>query len=163
MESSHIAIIHGPNLNTLGQREIGIYGGKTLEEINDEIRLEASKFPVSLDFFQSNVEGFIIDFIHGCRGKIDGIVINAGAHTHYSIALRDAIAAVKLPTIEVHISNIYKREAFRHVSIISPVCIGQICGFSSYSYILGLHALLEVLAEKNKSYSSISSERRKEK
>ncbi|HOE76765.1 MAG TPA: type II 3-dehydroquinate dehydratase [Rectinema sp.] len=155
MQSNNIAIIHGPNLNTLGQRETGIYGGKTLEEINDEIQLEASKFPISLDFFQSNVEGFIIDFIHGCRGKIDGIVINAGAYTHYSIALRDSIAAVELPTVEVHISNVYKRESFRHLSVIAPVCVGQICGFSSYSYILGLHALLEILSGKNQQSSSI--------
>lgn len=148
MKLLQIAIIHGPNLNTLGAREIGIYGGKTLDQINHEIQTEAEKFHVDLDFFQSNVEGFIIDYIHGCRGKADGIVINAGALTHYSIALRDAIAAVKVPTIEVHISNIYKRESFRHISIISPVCVGQICGFSSYSYTLGLRAVLEILEEK---------------
>lgn len=149
MRSSCIAIINGPNLNMLGKREIGIYGGKTLEQINGEIREEASKCQISLDFFQSNVEGFLVDYIHGCVGKMAGIVINAGAYTHYSIALRDAIAAVKLPAIEVHISNIYKRESFRHVSFIAPVCVGQICGFGSYGYILGLHALLEVLAERD--------------
>jgi len=148
MGSAHIAVIHGPNLNMLGKREIGIYGGKTLDQINEEIRLEARVHDVDVDFFQSNVEGFIVDYIHGCAGRIQGIVINAGAYTHYSIALRDAIAAVRIPTIEVHISNIYKREPFRHVSFIAPVCKGQICGFGSYSYILGVRALLDVLAEE---------------
>lgn len=148
MQEIQIAVIHGPNLNMLGKREIGIYGGKTLGQINDEIRAEGAKYPISLDFYQSNVEGYIVDFIHGCAGIKAGIVINAGAFTHYSIALRDAIAAVKLPAIEVHISNIYKRESFRHLSYIAPVCAGQICGFGSYSYILGLRALLGVLAER---------------
>lgn len=148
MESVHIAVIHGPNLNMLGKREIGIYGGKTLDQINEEIRLEARTHDIDIDFYQSNVEGYIVDYIHGCAGRIHGIVINAGAYTHYSIALRDAIAAVKIPTIEVHISNIYKREPFRHVSFIAPVCKGQICGFGSYSYILGVRALLGVLADE---------------
>jgi 3-dehydroquinate dehydratase-2 len=148
MQDIRIAVIHGPNLNMLGRREIGIYGGKTLNQINDEIRAEATKYPISLDFYQSNVEGYIVDFIHECMGVKAGIVINAGAFTHYSIALRDAIAAVKLPAIEVHISNIYKRESFRHFSYIAPVCAGQICGFGSYSYILGLRALLALLAER---------------
>lgn len=149
MQSRCIAIINGPNLNMLGRREIGIYGGQTLEQINSMILKEASLHNVSLDFFQSNVEGYIVDFIHGCAGVRSGIVINAGAYTHYSIALRDAIASVKLPAIEVHISNIYKREAFRHISFLAPVCVGQICGFGAYSYILGLRALLDVLAERD--------------
>lgn len=145
MERYKIAVMHGPNLNMLGKREIGIYGGNTLEQINSEIEQEAIRLGVSAGFFQSNLEGAIIDHIHGCAGKIDGILINAGAFTHYSIALRDAIAAVKLPTVEVHISNIFKRESFRHFSIIAPVCRGQICGFGSYSYILGLRALIGIL------------------
>jgi len=143
MEERRVAVIHGPNLNLLGKREIGIYGGKTMEQINSEVAVEAQKLNVTLEFFQANGEGAIIDYIHGCPGRIEGIVINAGAYTHYSVALRDAIGAVKISTIEVHISNIYKRESFRHVSMIAPVCIGQICGFGSHSYVLGLRALME--------------------
>ena len=131
----------------LGKREIGIYGGKPLEQIHDEIRREGGRLGTDLEFFQSNVEGFIVDYMHSLVGKVQGIVINAGAFTHYSVALRDAIAAVRLPAIEVHISNIYKREAFRHLSYISPVCAGQVCGFGSYSYILGLRALVDILDE----------------
>jgi len=143
MEGRRVAVIHGPNLNMLGRREIGIYGGKTMGQINDEISREAERLGVVVEFFQANSEGALIDFIHGCFGRIDGIVINAGAYTHYSVALRDAIGAVKIGTVEVHISNIYKREPFRHVSMIAPVCIGQICGFGSHSYVLGLRALME--------------------
>jgi len=147
MGSRRIAIINGPNLNMLGRRESGIYGGKTLDQICDEIRREGERHDISLEFFQSNVEGYIVDYIHSCAGKVKGIVINAGAFTHYSVALRDALGAVRLPAIEVHISNIYKRETFRHLSYIAPVCIGQVCGFGSYSYILGLRALMEKLDE----------------
>jgi 3-dehydroquinate dehydratase-2 len=151
MEEKRIAVIHGPNLNLLGKREIGVYGVKTMEQINDEVADEAKKLDVTVEFFQSNGEGAIIDHIHGCPGRIDGIVINAGAYTHYSVALRDAIAAVKIPTVEVHISNVHKRESFRHVSVIAPVCIGQICGFGSYSYVLGLRALIETKINQPKS------------
>jgi 3-dehydroquinate dehydratase-2 len=143
MEGRRVAVIHGPNLNMLGKREIGIYGGKTMDQINQEIQTEAAKLKVELSFFQSNSEGGLVDYIHSCAGQIDGIVLNAGAYTHYSVALRDAISAVKIPTVEVHISNIYKREIFRHTSLIAPVCIGQVCGFGSHSYILGLRALME--------------------
>ena len=143
MEERCVAVIHGPNLNMLGKREIGIYGGKTMEQINNEVADEAQKLNVTLEFFQANGEGALVDYIHGCLGRIDGIVINAGAYTHYSVALRDAIASVKISTVEVHISNVYRREAFRHVSMIAPVCIGQICGFGSHSYVLGLRALME--------------------
>jgi 3-dehydroquinate dehydratase-2 len=143
MEGRRVAVIHGPNLNMLGKREIGIYGGKTMDQINQEIQTEAAKLKVELSFFQSNSEGGLVDYIHSCAGRIEGIVLNAGAYTHYSVALRDAISAVKIPTVEVHISNIYKREIFRHTSLIAPVCIGQVCGFGSHSYILGLRALME--------------------
>jgi len=143
MAGKRVAVIHGPNLNLLGKREIGIYGGKTMEQINEEVRREAEKLNVEVEFFQSNSEGGLVDYIHSCLSRVDGIVINAGAYTHYSVALRDAISGVKIPTVEVHISNIYKREPFRHVSMIAPVCVGQVCGFGSHSYVLGLRALME--------------------
>ena len=138
-----IAVIHGPNLNMLGKREVGIYGGKTMEDINSAVATEAEKLDVTVEFFQSNTEGELVTFIQQCRGRVDGILLNAGAYTHYSIALRDAIGAAQVPTVEAHISNIYKREAFRHISVIAPVCIGQICGFGAFSYIVGLRALIE--------------------
>lgn len=146
MTRLRIAVIHGPNLNMLGTREKDIYGTKRLQDIDEEILREAEKQGFEVTFFQSNSEGGLIDYIHGCMGKIDGIVLNAGAYTHYSIAIRDAIAAVNIPTVEVHLSNIYKREEFRHSSVIAPVCVGQISGFGAYSYILGLHAILNVYA-----------------
>lgn len=147
MDRKRVAVIHGPNLNMLGKREVGIYGGKTMEGINDEVAAEAERLHADVEFFQSNSEGALVDFLHGCVGRVDGIVINAGAYTHYSIALRDAIAAISIPTVEVHISNVYKREDFRHVSYIAPVCVGQICGFGSHSYVLGLRALIEAAIE----------------
>ncbi len=147
MKNLNIAVIHGPNLNLLGTREPGIYGAETLDKINKEIEQEAKKCGATTEFYQSNIEGQLVDYIHSCAGKIDGIVINAGAYTHYSIALRDAIAAVNIPAVEVHLSNIYKREEFRHTSVIAPVCIGQISGFGAYSYILGLHALQHALGQ----------------
>lgn len=139
----HIAVVHGPNLNMLGKREVGIYGGKTMEDINADVAAEAARLGVSVEFYQANGEGELATFIQGCRGRAEGLLLNAGAYTHYSIALRDAIAAAQVPTVEVHISNVFKREAFRHVSMIAPVCIGQICGFGAYSYVLGLRALIE--------------------
>ena len=141
--AKHIAVIHGPNLNMLGKREVGIYGGKSMEDINSDVAAEARKLGVTVEFFQSNGEGELAGFIQQCRGRADGILLNAGAYTHYSVALRDAISAAQVPTVEAHISNVYKREAFRHTSMIAPVCIGQICGFGPYSYILGLRALIE--------------------
>ncbi len=143
MKCERVAVIHGPNLNMLGKREPGIYGTRTLDSINEELDSEAKNRGIELEFFQSNSEGALVDKIHACHGRIDGIVLNAGAYTHYSIALRDAIAAVGIPTVEVHLSNVHAREAFRHVSVLAPVCVGQISGFGSYSYILGLHALME--------------------
>ena len=141
--SDHIAIVHGPNLNMLGKREVGIYGGKTMEDINSEIRAEADRLGVTVEFFQSNTEGELVTYIQKCRGRVKGILLNAGAYTHYSFALRDAIAAAQESVVEVHISNIFKRESFRHVSVIAPVCIGQICGLGSQGYILALRALME--------------------
>lgn len=137
-----IAVIHGPNLNMLGKREIGIYGGKSLDDINGEIAAEAERLGIEIEFYQSNLEGELATIIQQGRGRLDGIVINAGAYTHYSVAIRDAIGAAQVPTVEVHISNIFKRESFRHVSYIAPVCVGQICGLGAHSYILGLRALM---------------------
>jgi len=141
--AKQIAVVNGPNLNMLGKREIGIYGGLSLQDICNRVEEEAKKFGVVTSFFQSNTEGELVTFIQSCRGEKDGILLNAGAYTHYSIALRDAIAAAEVPTIEVHISNIYKRESFRHVSVIAPVCVGNVCGFGMYGYILAFHALME--------------------
>lgn len=127
----------------LGKREIGIYGGKSMEDINAEVIQEAEKLGVTVEFFQSNSEGELVSFIQGCRQRVKGVILNAGAYTHYSIALRDAIASAQVPVVEAHISNIYKRESFRHVSVIAPVCIGQICGLGAQGYILALRALME--------------------
>jgi 3-dehydroquinate dehydratase-2 len=142
---SKIALIHGPNLNLLGTRETHIYGDMTLAKIEAELRqqLDAAH---ELRTLQSNHEGVLIDFIHDARAWADGIVINPGAFTHYSYALRDAITGVQLPTVEVHLSNIHARESFRHTSVLAPVCVGQICGFGWRSYLLGVQAMLDHLA-----------------
>ena len=137
------SVIHGPNLNMLGMREVGIYGGRTMADINADIDGEARRLGVAVDFFQSNSEGALVDHVQKCRGRARGALLNAGAYTHYSIALRDAIAAAQVPVVEVHISNVYKRESFRHSSVIAPVCAGQICGFGFQSYILALRALAD--------------------
>ncbi|MGN0588375.1 MAG: type II 3-dehydroquinate dehydratase [Ruminiclostridium sp.] len=134
-------IINGPNLDMLGKREPEIYGSDTLESINAELSEYCKKIGVEPVFYQSNSEGALIDFIHSARGNADGIVINAGAYTHYSIAIRDAIAAVELPCVEVHLSNVHKREEFRHKSVISAVCTGVICGFGKKVYKLAIDAL----------------------
>lgn len=141
----HIQVIHGPNLNMLGLREPGIYGTQTLASINAMLAVEAEGLGVTVEAFQSNSEGALVDCIHATFGQKDGILINPGAYTHTSIALRDAIAAVGLPTVEVHLSNIHRREEFRHHSYIAPVAIGQICGFGAESYRLGLRALVQHL------------------
>jgi len=145
-----ILVLHGPNLNLLGQREPGIYGSVTLEEINRLLVAEGVKLQAKLCYMQSNHEGVLVDAIHSARQEHQGIVINAGAYTHTSVAIRDAIAAVKLPTVEVHLSNIYQREAFRHHSYIAPVAIGQISGFGAESYRLGLIALIHHLKARTK-------------
>jgi 3-dehydroquinate dehydratase-2 len=140
-----VLVLHGPNLNLLGMREPGVYGSLTLAEINRLLESKASELEAEMLSVQSNHEGVLVDAIHGALGKHQGIVINAGAYTHTSVALRDAIAAVNLPTVEVHLSNIYRREDFRHHSYIAPVVIGQISGFGAQSYILGLQALVYYL------------------
>ncbi len=134
-------VIHGPNLNLFGKREPAIYGTDTLEQINQRILAWAEGAQIELKIVQSNHEGEIIDAIQQAQDWAAGIVINAGAYTHYSYAIRDAIVAVKLPTIEVHLSNIHAREEFRHVSVIAPVCRGQICGLGWFGYVLALQAL----------------------
>ncbi len=140
-----ILVMHGPNLNLLGEREPGIYGSDTFESINAEIIAHAQKLGFECEVFQSNSEGALIDRLHAARLDCKGVVLNAGAYTHYSYAIRDAIAAIKIPVVEVHLSNIHARDEFRHNSVIAPVCAGQIAGFGKYSYILGLEALARLL------------------
>lgn len=142
-----ILVVNGPNLNMLGIREPGTYGSQSLEAINEHLTSVAQSLSVSVEFFQSNHEGAIIDRIHQAYGSMDGIVINPGAFTHYSYAIRDAVASVPVPVMEVHLSNIHKRETFRHTSVIAPVAVGQVCGFGAYSYELGLRAMVHHLAE----------------
>ena len=140
-----ILVLHGPNLNLTGTREPGTYGSETLEQINEEIKKAVHAQGMECDIFQSNHEGALIDKIHQALTDYDGILINAGAYTHYSYALRDAISSVRKPCVEVHMSNIHGREAFRHESVIAPVCSGQICGFGKNSYLLGVQALSFIL------------------
>jgi len=136
-----IFVINGPNLDMLGKREPEIYGSDTLESINAELAEYCKTVGVQPEFYQSNSEGALIDVIHSARENADGIVINAGAYTHYSIAIRDAIASTDLPCVEVHLSNVHKREEFRHKSVISAVCTGVICGFGKKVYKLAIDAL----------------------
>jgi 3-dehydroquinate dehydratase II len=143
-----ILVIHGPNLNLLGQREPGIYGSVTIEQINDNLKKVAKAARVSVDFFQSNHEGEIVSKIGGAKGVYQAILINPAAYTHTSIAIRDAVSAVDVPVIEVHLSNIYAREEFRHQSLIAPVAKGQISGFGAKSYELGFLAALDLLQTK---------------
>ncbi|QCT02451.1 3-dehydroquinate dehydratase, type II [Paenibacillus algicola] len=140
-----IWVMNGPNLNLLGIREPGVYGSTSLQSIEEALVEEGERNSVSVTFFQSNHEGALIDRIHEAMGQADGILLNPGAFTHYSYAIRDAISSVSIPTVEVHLSNVHAREAFRHTSVIAPVCAGQICGFGAGSYKLGFHALLDIL------------------
>ncbi len=133
-----VLIINGPNLNLLGTREPGIYGNETLEDIACKCGTYAQELGMEMDFIQSNHEGEIIDKIHDARGKYDVIIMNPGAYTHYSIAIRDAVKAIGIPVIEVHLSNVHAREEFRSKAVIAPVCAGQISGFGSVSYIAAL-------------------------
>ena len=133
-----ILVIHGPNLNLLGQRKEGVYGKKTLEEINSLLQQQANELDIEIVKFQSNNEGALIDFIQAESPKAEGIIINPGALTHYSYALRDAINAIDVDTVEVHMSNVYAREDFRHKSVIAPVCLGHVVGFGYYGYAMAL-------------------------
>lgn len=141
----NILVIHGPNLNLLGTREKDIYGEGTLEDINRGLAVLARELGVAISFFQSNSEGELVSEIQKARGKYDALVINPGAYTHTSIALRDAIAGVGIPAVEVHVSNIYRREEFRKKSMLADVAVGQITGFGADSYLLGLRAAVNYL------------------
>ncbi len=144
-----ILVIHGPNLNLLGQREAEVYGRVTLSEINEGIKKMAKAEGVSLSILQSNHEGKIVDAIgRAAKGRFDGILINPAAYTHTSVAIRDALLATSIPAVEVHLSNIYKRESFRQHSMTAPACIGQVAGFGKESYTLGLLGLLRSLRSK---------------
>lgn len=140
-----LLVIHGPNLNLLGSRETAIYGLETMEGINELCAALAAELGVSVECRQSNSEGEIVDMIQKAAATAKGIVINPGAYTHYSYAIRDALAAVKLPAVEVHLSNVYTREEFRHTSVIAPVAVGQIAGFGADSYLLALRALVGLI------------------
>jgi 3-dehydroquinate dehydratase II len=141
-----ILVLNGPNLNLLGQREPEVYGRLTLAEIETKVRERARELKMNVEFHQSNLEGELVGWIQQAKGRFDVIVLNAAAYTHTSVALRDAIAAVGVPTIEIHLSNVRAREKFRHKSLIAPVCIGQIAGFGANSYILALEAAINVNA-----------------
>jgi 3-dehydroquinate dehydratase II len=139
-----ILFLNGPNLNLLGKREPKVYGRTTLAEIEAKVRKRAAKSGAKVEFKQSNVEGELLSWIHEASGKFDVIVLNAAAYTHTSVALRDAITGVGIPTIEIHLSNVHSRERFRHKSLIAPVCIGQITGFGANSYILAVEAAVNI-------------------
>ena len=138
-----VLVINGPNLNLLGQREPGLYGEKSLDEINSDLKKLAVEKQVEIDFFQSNHEGQIIDRIHQAKGNVDAMIVNAGALTHYSIALLDALKAVNIPFVEVHLTNIYAREEYRHKSLLSPIARGGIFGLGAAGYSLALQAVSE--------------------
>lgn len=142
-----VTVIQGPNLNMLGLREQNIYGPMKLEDIHAQMKAFAEQNGIEIEFFQSNLEGEIVDKIQECLGDSQGIIINPAAYTHTSIAIRDAIAAVQIPTIEVHISNIYRREEFRQKSLIAPVCAGQITGFGPFGYHLAMVSMVQIFNE----------------
>ncbi|AMA72501.1 MULTISPECIES: type II 3-dehydroquinate dehydratase [Aneurinibacillus] len=145
-----ILVINGPNLNMLGRREPGIYGYETLEDVEARIKRRAHELGVTIECFQSNHEGAIIDRIHQAHELCDGIIINPGAFTHYSYAIRDALASVNIPFVEIHISNIHAREAFRKESVIAPIAVGQISGLGTYGYELALEGLVHHLNHLNR-------------
>ena len=136
-----IIVINGPNLNMLGKRETSVYGNKTLKDLEEYIKKEFND-NINIEFFQSNYEGAIIDMLHKANEEFNGVVLNPGAFTHYSYAIHDAIKSIKTKVVEVHISNVYQREEFRHKSVTAPACIGQISGFGFYGYILGINAII---------------------
>lgn len=138
-----ILVINGPNLNMLGTREPDVYGTLTLDAINTRLASEAEVMRIEVEFYQSNSEGEIIDAIQSAEGDAHGIILNAGAYTHYSYAIRDAISSISVPCIEVHLSNVHARDEFRHTSVIAPVCMGQISGFGILSYLLAMRALIQ--------------------
>lgn len=148
VSSVSVLVVHGPNLNLLGRREPNVYGSVTLAEIDCLLEAEGKKLQVAISTIQSNHEGVLVDAIHASSEEHQGILINAGAYTHTSIAIRDAITAIRMPTVEVHLSNIYQRETFRHYSYIAAVAVGQISGFGAESYRLGLQALVHYLRAK---------------
>ena len=142
-----VVVIQGPNLNMLGMREQNIYGPMKLEDIHAQMQGVAEQNNIEIEFFQSNLEGEIVDRLQECLGEADGIIINPAAYTHTSIAIRDAIAAIQIPTVEVHLSNIYQREEFRHKSLTAPVCAGQIAGFGPFSYHLAMVSIMQIMNE----------------
>ena len=139
-----ILCLNGPNLNLLGQREPSIYGRTTLEQIEDSVRKRAAQLGATAEFRQSNHEGELVTWIHEARGRFDVIILNAAGYTHTCVALRDAITAIGIPTIEVHLSNVHAREKFRHTSLLAPVCVGQIVGFGANSYVLAIDAAVNI-------------------
>jgi len=144
---SEILVLHGPNLNLIGHREPDVYGRMTLTEIDQSLKKAGQEMGLEVRTFQANGQGALIDALHGAQDWASGIIFNPGGYTHTSVALRDAVAAIQLPVIEVHISNVYAREEFRQQSLISPVCAGKISGFGWRSYLLGLHSLEMILAD----------------
>jgi 3-dehydroquinate dehydratase II len=145
-----ILVLNGPNLNLLGERERGIYGPMTLRELEDEVQRAAHTRGIEIQFFQSNQEGALIDRLHEARTWADAVLLNGGGLTHTSVSLRDAVAAVGVPVIEIHLSNIHARESFRHLSLIAPVAVGQIVGFGPLSYLLGLEAAAHLVKQQPK-------------